>query len=159
MNKRKENKMFKRFSVGLLILAAVIFLVSCGGSTTPPLPKPRATVNIAVSPDPPQFSWIIWDGGYVSVFQIILSETKGVAVTITTVKAEFLIGSAVVFTYTAAGGALPANGTLLYNCRPVVAYDFTEMKISCIGVDANGYEVNKSRSWFYTTGNTGGVKK
>jgi len=140
----------KRLSLFFTTLILAVAMIGCGGSTTPDVPKPRAVVKIAVSPDPFTVTYSAWTGAYTAAWQTIFSETAGVGVTLTTVEMKFYNGTALLQTITAAGGALPAHGTLIYASSFTVYSDFTEMRLSGSGIDANSYSVSVSRSFYWT---------
>jgi len=149
----------KRFSLSLVTLVFLaVAMVGCGGSTTPDVPKPRAVVTIVVSPDPFAVTYSAWTGLYTAAWQTIFSETAGVGVTLTTVEMKFYNGAALLQTITAAGGSLPARGTLVYASSFAVDFDFTEMRLSGSGVDANGYSINVSRSFYWALLSPAGTK-
>jgi len=147
--------MIKKISLSLGLFFLILFLVGCGGSTTPDVPKPHAVLTIAVSPEPLAFSRDFWTGFYSSTFQVIVSEANGVAATLTTVSLRFIFGNSIVYTLTAPGGSVPAHGTFGGTCSPVVPSLFSEMKIVLAGADANGYPVNVQKSWFFTVAASG----
>lgn len=139
--------MLKKFS----LLFLVLFLIACsGGPTAPPPPAPKAVLTISVSPEPLTFSYDGWTKSYSSTFQVIVSETNGVAATLTTISIQFIFGNSVVYTLTAPGGSIPAHGTFSGTCSPVVPALFSEMKIVLTGADVNGYPVSVQKSWFFT---------
>jgi len=140
----------KQLSLSLALIFLAVAMTGCGGSTTPDVPKPRAVLTIAVSPEPLAFSRDFWTGSYSSTFQVIVSETNGVAATLTTISLQFIFGNSIVYTLTAPGGSVPARGTFGGTCNPVVPSLFSEMKIVLAGVDSNGYSVNVQKSWFFT---------
>lgn len=130
-----------------ILLILILFLCACGkkSPTSPEPPKPKASVNLAVSQDPFVFFYEQFFGYYWSIFNVIISESNGVGVTITTLKLEFRNGTTLVATVTLSGGTCSAYGTLEIAATPVIWEYFDEMKIIATGTDFNGYSISVTR--------------
>lgn len=150
----------KTFALISLILIVCLFFCSCKKSnpTAPELPKPRASIEITVSPWPFNVDWTWWNLGWNYIYislNVIVTESNGVGGNVSSIKTEFFKDNALQAQETKEGGRFSGYGSVTVSFTIQVFgpnHLIDKLTVTVSGGDDNGHAFTKTESYSITWG-------